>query len=189
MVTFIVIGGVGLLMLLVSLVLDDLLELGDGLVSGTSLGAGLVAFGALGSIVKANGLATGWAYAAAIAFGLLVLFGVQAVVKRLKESEDGAPRVLTGVQGVVTATITGAGAGEVSLDDPRELERRLAWADTQIEVGTRIVVLEQSGSRVKVAPVTPTTPTPPAAGPAPAERAPEEQPPSGQAPEPPATTD
>ncbi len=158
MVTFIVIGGVGLLMLLVSLVLDDILDLGDGLVSGTSLGAGLVAFGALGAIVKANGLATGWAYAAAVAFGALVLFGVQAVVRRLKESEDGQPRVLTGVQGVVTSTITGSGAGEVSLDDPRELERRLAWSDTPIDVGTRIVVLEQSGSRVKVAPVSASAP-------------------------------
>ncbi len=163
MLTFIVIGGVGLLMLLVSLVLDDLLDVGDGLISGTSLGAGLVAFGALGSIVKANGLATGWAYAAAVVFGVLVLFGVQAVVTRLKESEDGGPVVLTGVQGVVTATVTATGAGEVSLDDPRELERRLAWADTTIDAGTRIVVLEQSGSRVKVAPVTPTTPP---AGPA-----------------------
>ena len=165
MLTFIVIGGVGLLMLLVSLVLDDLLDVGDGLISGTSLGAGLVAFGALGSIVKANGLATGWAYAAAVVFGVLVLFGVQAVVTRLKESEDGGPVVLTGVQGVVTATVTATGAGEVSLDDPRELERRLAWADTTIDAGTRIVVLEQSGSRVKVAPVTaPTTgPTAPPA--------------------------
>lgn len=151
MVTFFIVGGVGVLMLLVSLVLDDLLDLGDGPVSGTSLGAGLVAFGALGSIVKANGLATGWAYAAAVAFGILALLGVDAVVKRLKASEDGQPRVLVGVQGTVTSTV-GSGGGEVSLDDPRELERRLAWADTTIEVGTRIVVLEQSGSRVKVAP-------------------------------------
>lgn len=151
MVTFFIVGGVGVLMLLVSLVLDDLLDLGDGPVSGTSLGAGLVAFGALGSIVKANGLATGWAYAAAVAFGILALLGVDAVVKRLKASEDGQPRVLVGVHGTVTSTV-GSGGGEVSLDDPRELERRLAWADTTIEVGTRIVVLEQSGSRVKVAP-------------------------------------
>ena len=159
MVTFFVVGGVGLLLLLVSLVLDDLLDLGDGPVSGTSLGAGLVAFGALGSIVKANGLATGWAYAAAAVFGVLVVLGVQEIVKRLKASEDGQPRVLVGVQGSVTATV-GASGGEVSLDDPSALERRLAWADTPIEVGTRIVVLEQSGSRVKVAPATGATPPP-----------------------------
>lgn len=157
MVTFFIVGGVGLLLLLVSLVLDDLLDLGDGPVSGTSLGAGLVAFGALGSIVKVNGLATGWAYAAAAVFGLLVVLGVQAVVTRLRASEDGQPRVLVGVHGTVMSTI-GAAGGEVSLDDPRELERRLAWADAPIEVGTRVVVLEQSGSRVKVAPTGPTAP-------------------------------
>lgn len=159
MVTFIVIGGAGLLLLLVSLLLDDILELGDGLVSGTSLGAGLVAFGALGAIVKANGLATGWAYAAAVVFGVLVLLGVQAVVRRLRESEDGGPVELTGVRGTATATITPGGAGEVSLDDPRVLERRLAWADVEIPAGARVVVVEQSGGRVKVAPAS--------AGPAP----------------------
>jgi membrane protein implicated in regulation of membrane protease activity len=150
-ITFVVIGGIGLLVLLVSLVVDDLLDLGDGAVSGTSLGSGAVAFGALGSIVTANGLPTVWAYVSAVVFGLATLLSVQVVVRRLKESEDGQPRVLMGVAGTVTSTVTPSG-GEVSLDDPRELERRLAWADEEIPVGSRIVVLEQSGSRVKVAP-------------------------------------
>lgn len=152
MITFVVIGAIGLLVLLVSLVVDDLLDLGDGAVSGTSVGAGAVAFGAIGSIVTANGLPTVWAYVLAVAFGLVTLLGVQSLVGRLKATEDGQPRVLTGVTGAVTATVTASG-GEVSLDDPRELERRLAWADEEIAAGTRIVVVEQSGSRVKVAPV------------------------------------
>lgn len=152
MVTFIVVGGVGLLLLLVSLLLDDILDLGDGLLSGTSLGSGLVAFGALGAIVRANGLATGWAYLAAALFGVLVLLGVQTVVRRLRESEDGGPVVLVGVQGIATSTIVPAGSGEVSLDDPRVLERRLAWADVEIAAGTRVVVVDQSGGRVKVTP-------------------------------------
>lgn len=155
MITFIVIGGVGLLLLLVSLLLDDILDLGDGLLSGTSLGAGLVAFGALGAIVRANGLASGWAYAAAVVFGVLVLLGVQAIVRRLRDSEDGGPIDLTGVGGTATATITPGGGGEVSLDDPRILERRLAWADVEIPAGARVVVVEQSGGRVKVAPASP----------------------------------
>lgn len=151
MITFAIIGGVGLLLLLVSFVVDDLFDLGDGAVSGTSLGAGAVAFGALGAIVTANGLPTAWAYVASLVFGVLTLFGVQAMIRRLKETEDGKPVVLVGVAGVVTSTVTPAG-GEVSLDDPRELERRLAWSDSEVPVGSRIVVLEQSGSRVKVAP-------------------------------------
>ena len=161
MTVFIVIGAVGLLLLLVALPLGDVFELGDGALSGTSLGAGAVAFGAIGAIVKANGLPTAVAYVASILFAVLTLVVVQRVIARLRESEDGQPLVLTGVPGIVTSTVTPTGNGEVSLDDPRELERRLAWADTEIPAGTRIVVLEQPGSRVKVAPVTPTNPTDP----------------------------
>ena len=158
MITFIIVGGIGLLMLLVSLVADDLLDIGDGAVSGTSLGAGLLVFGAIGSIVTVNDMPTGWAYAASGVFGVLTLVGVQAVVTRLRATEDGQPRIVVGLQGAVTATVT-TGGGEVSLDDPQELERRLAWADDTIPVGTRIVVVEHSGSRVKVEPLTrPTTP-------------------------------
>jgi membrane protein implicated in regulation of membrane protease activity len=152
MITFIVIGGIGLLVLLIALPFGDALDLGDGAVSGTSLGAGAVAFGAIGAIVTANGLPTVWAYVASAVFALLTMVAVQKLVARLKATEDGGPRVLTGVTGLVTSTITPSGSGEVSLDDPRELERRLAWADVEIPSGTRIVVLEQSGSRVKVAP-------------------------------------
>ncbi|MBX9245346.1 NfeD family protein [Actinotalea ferrariae] len=152
MVIFIVIGGLGLLLLLVALPLGDVFELGDGALSGTSLGAGALAFGAIGAIVTANGLPTGWAYVASAVFAVLTVVGVQALIKRLKATEDGQPRTLTGVQGVVTSTVAPGRGGEVSLDDVRELERRLAWADVEIPEGTRIVVVEQSGGRVKVSP-------------------------------------
>lgn len=148
--TFIIIAAAGLLLLLVALPLGDVLDLGDGAISGTSLGAGLVVFGAIGSIVTANGLSTLWAFAASAVFAVLTVLGVQRLVSRLRASEDGQPLVLTGVPGVVTATVTPSGGGEVSLDDPRELERRLAWADEELPSGTRVVVVEQSGSRVKV---------------------------------------
>lgn len=161
MTVFIVIGVLGLLLLLVALPLGDVFELGDGALSGTSLGAGAVAFGAIGAIVTANGLPTWVAYLASVGFAVLTVVVMQGVVRRLRASEDGKPLVLTGVPGVVTATITPAAGGEVSLDDPRELERRLAWADSDIPIGTRIVVVEQSGSRVKVTAVTPTDPTTP----------------------------
>lgn len=150
LITFVVIGAVGLLLLLVALPLGDVLDIGDGVLSGTSLGAGAVVFGAIGAIVTANGLPTWVAFVASAAFAALTVWGVQRLVRNLRESEDGAPLVLTGVPGLVTSTITPGGAGEVSLDDPRELERRLAWADEEIPAGTRIVVVEQSGSRVKV---------------------------------------
>ena len=152
MVVFIVIGGVGLAVLLLSLVLGDLVDLGDGDVSGTSLGAGAVTFGAIGTIVTVNGLPVVWAYVASAVFAVLVMLGVQRLVRRLRETEDGIAYTTVGISGVVTATVVPNGAGEVSLDDPRELERRLAWADTEIPAGARIVVVEQAGSRVKVIP-------------------------------------
>ena len=163
MTIFIIIGAVGLVLLLLSLVLGEVFELADGDISGTSIGAGAVVFGACGAIVTVNRLPMVLAYVAAAVFALLAMVGFQKVVSRLRDTEDGQPRTVTGTSGVVTATIPTAGNGEVSLDDPRELERRLAWADAEIATGTRIVVLEQSGSRVKVAPVTAATPSAPAA--------------------------
>lgn len=152
MLVFAIIGGIGLVVLLASMVIGEAMELGDGAVSGTSLGAGAVAFGAIGSIVTVNGLPTVWAYVASAAFAVVVMIAVQGLVARLSATEDGHPHSLTGVTGVVTSTIVPGGSGEVSLDDPTELERRLAWADVEIAAGTRVVVVEQAGSRVKVTP-------------------------------------
>ena len=41
--------------------------------------------------------------------------------------------------------------GEVSLDGPGEIERRLAYSDAPIAEGARIRVVEHAGTRVKVA--------------------------------------
>ena len=57
-----------------------------------------------------------------------------------------------GAQGSVTSGVD-RGHGEVSLDAATELETRLAFSDEPIEQGTRIVVVEQHGARVKVEPV------------------------------------
>ena len=151
MLTFVIVGAVGLVVLLVSVVFDDLLDLADGTVSGASLGAGAVGFGAIGAIVTANGLPTVWAYALSIIFGAVVMFAIGKFVARLKETEDGAPRDLVGLTGTVTSAV-GPGRGEVSLDDPTILERRLAFADVEIPEGTRVVVTQAAGTRVKVAP-------------------------------------
>ncbi len=151
MLTFVIVGAVGLVVLLVSVVFDDLLDIADGTVSGASLGAGAVGFGAIGAIVTANGLPTVWAYGLSLVFGALVMFAIGKFVARLKETEDGAPRDLVGMTGTVTSAV-GPGRGEVSLDDPTILERRLAFADADIPEGTRIVVTQAAGTRVKVAP-------------------------------------
>jgi membrane-bound serine protease (ClpP class) len=171
MLTFVIIGAVGLLLVAGSLVLGEFLEIGDGALSGTSLGVGGIVFGAVGAIVISNDLPLWTAYVGSLVVAVLVVIVVQLFIKRLRDTEDGQPVSLVGIQGIVTSHITG-GRGEVSLDAASELERRLAWADAPIPEGTRIVVVEQSGSRVRVeptrtgpatpdAPATPSTPTKP----------------------------
>jgi membrane protein implicated in regulation of membrane protease activity len=152
MLPFLIIGGVGLAVLLISLIVGDIFdhfEIGDGAISGTALGIAAVVFGASGALTYTSGLDTVWAYVlaavlAAVAYLIAVLF-----VKRLTKTSDGVPASAVGLSGVTRSTVTPAG-GEVSLDGPHEIERRLAYADETIAEGVRIRVVEHSGTRVKV---------------------------------------
>lgn len=150
MLVFIVLGLVGLVLGLLSVALGDLFELGDGALSGTSLGAGLLLFGATGALVTSSGLPVVATYPIAAVIGLGVILLVNLLLKRLRQSDDAVPRPVAGMQGAVTSEVSSA-HGEVSLDG--ELETRLAFADTPIPQGTRVTVVEQHGSRVKVRPV------------------------------------
>lgn len=152
MTVFMILGGLGLVLLLLSLVVGEVFEeigFGDGGLSGSSLSIGAVVFGASGVIALSNGLGSGWAYGIAIAFAVVAAGVAQLVITRLASSEDPPPPPLEGAFGVATAT-TGPDGGEVRLDGVRDLENRLAWSDEQIEAGTRVVVLAVSGSRVHV---------------------------------------
>lgn len=150
---FLIVGGVGLVLLLISLVLGDIFdhfEIGDGAISGTALSVGLVVFGAAGALTASGGLDLVWAYVlaavlAAVAYVLSVL-----VVRNLTRSSDGVPQSAVGLTGVTRSDISPAG-GEVSLDGPGEVERRLAYSDAPIAEGMRIRVIESAGTRVKVA--------------------------------------
>lgn len=152
MLVFIIIGLIGLAVAIASLVLGDFFDLADGALSGTSLGAGAMLFGATGVVVLSSGLEPWVAYPAGLVVAVLVILLVNVLLKRLKAGEDGAPVSLVGVQGSVTSDVD-RGHGEVSLDAVTELETRLAFSDEPIEQGTRIVVVEQHGARVKVEPV------------------------------------
>jgi len=151
MAPFLIVGGVGLLFVIVSLVFDGLFDFLDGAVSATSLGSALTVFGAVGAIVTVNDLPTWSAYVISIVVGLLVLVGVQLLVRTLRRSEDGSPSSPVGLYGTARSTITPA-AGEVSLDGPHEIETRMAFSLERIEPGTRIRVVELQGTRVRVEP-------------------------------------
>lgn len=149
---FLIVGGVGLALLLVSLILGDVFdhfEIGDGAVSGTALAVGLVVFGAAGTLTASFGLGLGWAYALAAVLAIVAYVLSVLVVRNLTRSSDGAPVSTIGFTGTARSDISASG-GEVSLDAPGEVERRMAFSDEPIAEGTRIRVVEHSGTRVKV---------------------------------------
>lgn len=154
MLVFVLIGAAGLLLLLISLLVGELLELGDGALSGTSLGVGAVVFGGVGAIVTVNDL-PGWvAYVASAVVGLLAAGLAQLMIHRISATDDSASISLVGVQGTAMTNISQS-SGEVSLDAVSELERRLAWSLEPIAEGTRVVVLEHQPNSVRVGPYRP----------------------------------
>ncbi|MET0296278.1 MAG: NfeD family protein [Microbacterium sp.] len=152
MMPFLIVGGVGLAVLLISLLVGDIFdhfEIGEGAISGTALGIAAVVFGASGVLTYTSGLAQGWAYALAAVLAIAAYLLALYFVKRLTKSSDGVPVSAVGQTGVTRSPITVSG-GEVSLDGPHEIERRLAYSDSPIDEGVRIRVVEHTGTRVKV---------------------------------------
>ncbi len=131
MIVFLVVGAVGLLLLLCSIVLGDLLDAiggGDGLVSGVALGAALAIYGVGGVLADQAGIGSGGAIAIAVALALVALVVVQLTVRFVAKQESGGSYSPVGMVGVVTSPTSPAG-GEVRLEHIRELERRLAMSD------------------------------------------------------------
>ncbi|MFD4958258.1 NfeD family protein [Microbacterium sp. NPDC058389] len=152
MLPFLIVGGVGLAVLLISLLIGDIFDhfdIGDGAISGTALGIAAVVFGASGVITYTAGLDTVWAYVLAAVLAVVAYLVAVLFVKRLTKSSDGVPASALGLSGVSRSDITPAG-GEVSLDGPSEVERRLAYSDAPIAEGVRVRVIEHAGTRVKV---------------------------------------
>ena len=149
---FLIVGGAGLVILLISLILGDIFdhfEIGDGAISGTALGAAAVVFGAAGALTTTAGLDLVWAYVLAIVLATVAYVFALLIVRRLSKSSDGVPQTVVGLTGVSRSEISPAG-GEVSLDGAYEVERRLAYSDAPIAEGVRIRVVEHVGTRVKV---------------------------------------
>ncbi|GAA4374732.1 NfeD family protein [Agromyces bauzanensis] len=149
---FLIVGGVGLVLLLISLVLGDIFdhfEVGDGAISGTALAVGLVVFGASGALTASGGLDVVWAYALSVVLAVVGYVLSVLVVRNLSRSSDGVPLSAVGLTGVARSDISTSG-GEVSLDGPGEVERRIAYSDAFIAEGSRVRVVEHAGTRVKV---------------------------------------
>lgn len=157
MLPFLIVGGIGLVLVIFSLMFDEILDFLDGALSGTAVGSALVVFGASGAIAVANGLPDWSAYLISALIALVVFAGVQLLIRSLRRSEDGTPSSPVGLYGVTRSNVTTT-SGEVSLDGPHEVETRLAFADEAIPRDTRIRVIELQGSRVRVERAVPLVP-------------------------------
>ncbi|MBX3093531.1 MAG: hypothetical protein KF680_03165 [Cryobacterium sp.] len=154
MLPFLIVGGIGVLLLLISLLLGDVFDsfdVGDGLFSATSLGVGAIVFGASGTLTLGAGLELVWAYVLAVVLALVAYVLTALLVRSLNRSSDGVPATAIGLSGVTRSDIGPAG-GEVSLDGTHEVERRLAYSSEPISEGVRVRVVGQTGMRVKVEP-------------------------------------
>lgn len=154
MIAFLIVGGIGAALLLLSMLLGpifDFLDVLDGALSGTAVGSGLTIFGASGALVLSNDGPVWLAYTVAAVLFAAAVGVVSRMTSKLQKASVQVQHEVIGLTGVSITRITGA-LGEVQLNHPREINKRLAFCDGIIASGASIVVTELHGSRVKVAP-------------------------------------
>lgn len=157
MTAFFIVGVVGVVILVLSVLLGDLLavfDIGDGLISGASVGAGLTFFGVPGYLTLMNGGPLWLAFVLAAGLAAVAMLVIQKMTLALaKSSAPEAEYTLIGLAGITTET-TSATVGEVQLSHPREINKRLAFSSGPIAAGTSVIVTEVHGSKVKIVPST-----------------------------------
>lgn len=152
MTAFLIVGLVGAALLIVSTLLGDLLgmfDIGDGLISGASVGAGLTFFGIPGYLVLSNNGPLWLAFVAGVVLAAAAMYMIRAVTHKLAASSQPDTYEVIGLAGVTTEPTT-ATHGEVKLSHPREINKRLAFSTEALPAGTSVIVTEAHGSRVKV---------------------------------------
>lgn len=165
MTVFLVLGVVGLLLLLASLVLGDVLEgvldgveLGGDWLSGTAVAAFLAAVGFAGALATQAGLgtlgATGVGVAAGVAAGALAGLLTRALTR---EDDDVTPRsgALLGATATVVSDVPADGYGTVSLVVAGHPTRLNARSATGLRTGQQVrVSAVLSSTAVQVDPLT-----------------------------------
>lgn len=160
MAAFLIIGAVGIVLLVISLALDDLVDglfdqVGGDYLSGAALAAFLGALGFVGALT----LNLTSSIPIAILIGVLSGVGLGALAgwftMRLRKGGDAAnvrTADLVGQEGNVTTPIPSDGYGVVSIVVAGHITRLNAQADHPISSGTPIVITEVlSATAVRVA--------------------------------------
>lgn len=149
MSTFLVIGGVGLLLLVVTLLLGDLLDgvvdgLGPDWLSGTAVAAFLAAVGFGGALGLQAGLGTGAATAVGVGAGVGAGLLAGLLTRSLNRDDGSTPRSgsLVGATATVVSDVPSDGYGTVALvvaGHPTRLNARSA-GDVAVRTGSAVRV-------------------------------------------------
>lgn len=151
MTAFLIIGAVGALFLVISVLLDGLfdsffegIEFGDGYLSGPALFGFLTALGFGGALAMSAGLSTGGATVAGIAaggaMGALAGFVTRSAMN-MRTDATPTTGALEGLEGVVITAIPVDGSGEITVrmgGQPVKLAARCPQAP--VASGTAVVV-------------------------------------------------
>jgi membrane protein implicated in regulation of membrane protease activity len=161
-VTLLLIGGAGVLLLLVSLVVGDVLDgafdVGSDLFSGSALAGFLGAFGFAGALALDATDSMGVAIGVGLASGLVIGGGVGYLTSRLQRGGDEAnvrTGDLVGRDATVVSTIPVEGFGEVSMVASGHITKLNARAPGGLSAGTPVrITAVLSATSVAVEPRT-----------------------------------
>jgi membrane protein implicated in regulation of membrane protease activity len=165
MIFYLAVAGLGLVLLVASIVFGELFDfidfdIGDtdgGPISGTVIAAGMSAFGAAGALASYYGwgvlLSAGVAVAAALSVGALIAWALASFYKQTGVTESSL-NVLAGRLGEVTTAISATGVGEVTVTGVDTTIQRLARSANgqPIARGSIVRVVDVMGSTLVVEP-------------------------------------
>lgn len=147
-VTLLVIGGIGILLLLVSFVLGDILDgaldsIGPDAFSGLAIAGFLAAFGFVGALTLDAGAPAGVAILAGLVAGIAAGAGAGYASSRLMRGGDESTvrsSGLVGLTGTVVEAVPADGYGMVSVTAAGHITRLNARSDEPLPGGTAVVV-------------------------------------------------
>lgn len=145
MTLFLVIGGIGILLLLITLVLGDFLdgalEFGGDLISGPAVAAFLGAFGFGGALALNAGAGTGVAVVVGLVVGALIGLGAGFASAQLNKGGDESnvrTASLVGRDATVVTAIPDGGFGTVSIVAAGHITSLNARAGETVAAGTPV---------------------------------------------------
>ncbi len=161
MAPYLVVGGIGVALLVFSLVVGELFDglfdaFGSDLLSGASLAAFLGTLGFVGALVFGSTQSHGWATGAGLLAGVLVGAGAGWLSSALSRDDDSSTvrsSSLAGRDATVVSAVPAEGYGEISVVVAGHITTLNARSETALPAGTPVTITAVlSATSVQVAP-------------------------------------